>query len=386
MPSRTWHGGQSTFDSNVWRKTDRGSQLNTEIHHGANGPTRRHLLVGAAVGVLVAGSIGSEAQAATAVTHAAASGGLKILNSAPVSILNKGFGSITTIEVPGLVAASWPASWGRTIRLSFACDARAFALGRRTTLVRDSTTFDSVALTSLTNGNVTVATCVVKLPERARPINLEVALPYFALAAYPNEDVGPVSPVSVTLTDVATPVNSVSATSVVLASSQTKAWALELYGIWDHLDVQRRGSKTTFTYRHPRSVEVVSVGPAPSPDDATVVLSVDARLIRGSAVKQRQLNGAQLRNPPTSASTSGQARTLVVPIGRALAAGERLRIDFDYALIPSRPRMTSVRHAVVSISSAASPGAWRRAARADTLVDLTGSGRAGVVHEFLGTV
>jgi len=265
-------------------------------------------------------------------------------------------------------------------------DPRVFIAGDRAVVTQDLTLTQSVPVSTATQGSLAVATFAMTLATRDRPIDLTVALPMRARQLFPLEDVGPALPITVAVADGAAAARSFTATSSSSPQAPVSAWALELYGIWTHVDVRQKGSgKTVFHYRHPVGVEVVSLGPGPSPADAAVSLAVDSRIIEGYRGSRRDPQG-QHEQWATTASASGEVLNTVVPVGRSLSSGERLRIDFTPTERTARPLISTLRNATLSVVSSQAPGSWRRATPNDTVVDLTPSGRANVEHEVLGSI
>ena len=351
---------------------------------------RRQVLIAAATGAVAAAAVGGAATSASAATPAAdspaSSSALDVQSAIAVAVLTTGFGSYSTIRVPAIVDAQWPADWGRRMIVTASFDPRLLVAGGRATVTQDLTLSQSVSVSTTMQGSLAVATFALTLATRDRPIALHVALPLRARQLFPQEDVGPASPVGVTIAEAGVPERSFSATSSCSAPTPVVAWALDLFGLWGQVDVRQRGSgKTNYKYRHPVGVEVVSLGPGPSPADAAVSLAVDSRIIGGYSGFRRDIHG---RQEPRSAvsSVSGEVLNIVVPIGRSLKAGERIRIDLTPTQRSSHPSISSLRNATLSVVSTDTPALWRRATPNDTAVDLTASGRADVEHEALGTV
>lgn len=349
---------------------------------------RRHLLIGGAAGIVAASAL-SAPPASAAIPRVAAPSvapALSVISAVPVAVLTTGFASSSIIEVPSIVGLSWPTAWARRMIVTTSYDPRVLVAGDRAEVTQDQNLVQSVPVSASTQGKLAVATFTMTLAARDRPIGVSVALPMRARRLFPQEDVGPSLPISVTVAEAGGQMRSFTAANSSSTLTPVSAWGLELYGIWTHVDVRQKGSgNTSFRYRHPIGVEVVSLGPAASPIDAAVSLAVDARIIGGYRASRRDVS-AKAVPWSAAASVSGDVLSTVVPVGRSLSAGERLRIDFTPTERETRPLISSLRNATLSVVSGETPGLWRRATPNDTVVDLTASGRAGVEHEAMGTI
>ncbi len=312
---------------------------------------------------------------------------IRVLSSISESVLDAALTSASSIELPGIVGFSWPATWGRRALVTVGFDTALLSLGKYTQVVQDATRVELQPVAVSQVARAGSASISFQVAGRDRDVALTIALPLRTVAAYPNEGVGPVSPVTVTIADRdALDANSA---QLIFAPSQPqaiKAWALELYGIWDEVDATVGGSTRVQHYRHPRAIEIVSVGPAPSPADTQLKLSVDSRALHSLKSSGSLLEDRDLGTRPFSTSSRGDTIDVLVSIGRSLKVGESMTIEFDSQAHSVRPRLNAVRNATATIIATDAGGALRRANPGSTLVSPTSSGTPAVVREALGNI
>lgn len=331
-----------------------------------------------------AGAIGTLQLVAGPGAIAAPSGSAEVKSTGPETIQTSFFSEDFTtefkLEVPAFVelAVDAPVT-GATVTVTY--DPRLFTPDPfAVMLVESPPTLRPVDLANTANGKVTFTFADALLPGHG-PVAIH--LPLRAVDLYPNENLGQVSPVAVTVTDDGGGTLA-SITTDPGAGAQVAAWSAEMSAAWGQTEVHQ-GRATNLLYRYPTLLHVVSHGPAPVPAGATLTVDSDRRIVRHVKVVDATLDGTTLA-PAYLNNRAGDALRTVVTVPVAIPAGSVLEVALEVqssqgARINEGLAFASARFA--GLDDATNRQRWTRKYE---VTDLTPSGTPLVENAATGTI
>jgi len=228
---------------------------------------------------------------------------------------------------------------------------------------------------SPTRAIVTADVPALEGSERTPPVGAAISLPLRLAARYPDDAIGPVTDTALTVT--LTDGRSARTTWGTTATTPLAAvWGVELSAGWSDLAVTQEGDLRQ--YRIPTTVRCTSVGPESTPGGALLTVTLDGALTTPPSLTSALIDEAEgdvSRFSVTDESVDG-TRLLHVALPDALPAGSTATLLFEPAPVTarSRPKVTSIHVATVTLAAPDQPTVRRRTTGADVAVDISPSG------------
>lgn len=240
---------------------------------------------------------------------------------------------------------------------------------------------------SPTRAIVTADVPALEGSERTPPVGAAISLPLRLAARYPDDAIGPVTDTALTVT--LTDGRSARTTWGTTATTPLAAvWGVELSAGWSDLAVTQEGDLRQ--YRIPTTVRCTSVGPESTPGGALLTVTLDGALTTPPSLTSALIDEAEgdvSRFSVTDESVDG-TRLLHVALPDALPAGSTVTLIFEPAPVTarSRPRVTSIHVATVTLAAPDQPTVRRRTTGADVAVDISPSGTPLSTDAATGTI
>lgn len=240
---------------------------------------------------------------------------------------------------------------------------------------------------SPTRAIVTADVPALEGSERTPPVGAAISLPLRLAARYPDDAIGPVTDTALTVT--LTDGRSARTTWGTTATTPLAAvWGVELSAGWSDLAVTQEGDLRQ--YRIPTTVRCTSVGPESTPGGALLTVTLDGALTTPPSLTSALIDEAEgdvSRFSVTDESVDG-TRLLHVALPDALPAGSTVTLIFEPAPVTarSRPKVTSIHVATVTLAAPDQPTVRRRTTGADVAVDISPSGTPLSTDAATGTI
>lgn len=240
---------------------------------------------------------------------------------------------------------------------------------------------------SPTRAIVTADVPALEGAERTPPVGAAISLPLRLAVRYPDDAIGPVTDTALTVT--LTDGRSARTTWGTTATTPVAAvWGVELSAGWSDHAVTQEGDLRQ--YRIPTTVRCTSVGPDSTPGGALLTVTLDGALTTPPSLTSALIDEAEgdvSRFSVTDESVDG-TRLLHVALPDALPAGSTVTLIFEPAPVTarSRPKVTSIHVATVTLAAPDEPTVRRRTTGADVAVDISPSGTPLTADAATGTI
>lgn len=343
--------------------------------------TRRQMVIGT-TSIVLAG--GFQFLTPTSSRAATVEWSLEVLEEQSIPVFGTDFRSESVLVVPAVFGLT-PA----TQRQAFAelrFDSRVFQLTDYAWTIRGSGTPARARVSGLKDWGNGTSSALVELGE-VKVDGVRVHLPLRAVDRYPNENLGAISNLTVTLGDSPTLDGAESFTWAPTAPTPIAAWGASLAAGWGSVEIESASER--LNYRYPVRIKCTSVGPEPIPAGSTITISADDRVVGAFAIQDAVIAGETIIG---AGLTSAPARTggrslLQLTLTSPVAAGEVV----DFTLLPETidpaPKLADVTFAKVNFEAPASmDGSRLRDTSRLSLAPVTSSGTPAAPNAAVGRI
>jgi hypothetical protein len=306
-----------------------------------------------------------------------------------IGVLEQGFAAEHLVQVA--LSAAVTGAAGEPFSLSLEFDPRLYDTSDGLIVERGTNlTFVALSEPSLLSPTRTIVTADVPAlegSERTPRAEAALSLPLRPADRYPGDDIGPVTDTALTVT--LTDGRSARTTWGTTATTPLAAvWGVELSAGWSDLAVTQEGDLRQ--YRVPTTVRCASVGPGSVPGGAVLTVTLDGTLTTPPSLTSALIDDAEgdvSRFTVTDESVDG-TRLLHVALPDTLPAGSTVTLLFEPAPVTarSRPKVTSIHVATVTLAAPEQPTARRRTTGVDVAVDISPSGTPLTTDAATGTI
>ncbi|WP_090107304.1 MULTISPECIES: hypothetical protein [unclassified Leifsonia] len=203
---------------------------------------------------------------------------------------------------------------------------------------------------------------------------------------YPNENIGALEPVVLTVTS---PAGDHSASLPLVGepvATPSAPWGLELAGVWGDAKVTELRKERL--YRYPTFVQLMSVGPSAVPAGGVLTLDVDAGVVSSLAVNTISRDGVLLgRNAFSAKEDTGRGSLrLDITLADQVLPEEVITVLLTTALVEGQPDLEGVTIARAKFAASETDARPQRDTGRSTFIDVTNSGSSSSAAVAMGTV
>lgn len=307
----------------------------------------------------------------------------------PVTYYDEAFATETVLEVPVMVEIAGFAARRDALVATLTFDGRLLRHDGDVVLSSGGELWTAPVESASTaaDGSTTLSFTVARPSGEAQDADVTIAaLPLQALALYPAENVGTAAPFALTLARRGSAGRRAYRWSPVITTREATVWGAEVEAAWDATAVEQGGRDRT--YRYPVGVRVLSVGPAPTPAGARVVVDLDRRLVEAVTLTRVLVGGVEVDPAlhPLTTGGSGDQLEVTVTCPDPVPAGTALDLELACAPAPGTETVTAVRFASVTFRGTDDALSRPRATGRYTTTDLTPSGTPQSAVAASGTI
>lgn len=216
--------------------------------------------------------------------------------------------------------------------------------------------------------------------------SLLLVMPLNFRPLYPNENLGSMTPTTLTITSESTSDPATLILTEDTASDASAPWGIDVTGVWADAPIVNRNRQRS--YRYPALVHITSVGPSATPAGCVLTVNVDASIV-GSTSVTSVTRGDEIVSPSryaTATSVNGGARSLEVTFVDEIEPGVSIQVSLDSILLNPLGSSDSVTVARASFSGADTDARPQRKTTGETFIDVTSSGTATTADSTVGGV
>ncbi len=203
--------------------------------------------------------------------------------------------------------------------------------------------------------------------------SISFGLPLALRDLYPAENVGPILPLTLSLSPTGGGAPSRTQWIPLPKAVNVLPWGIELSAGWSELKVTQGGKE--LVYRAPMLIRVDSVGPSSVPAGTVLTVVTDRRIVASLGVKSVVLDNVVAPELIVSSSAKSEdALQLEIVLGQELAAGSALEVWLQSTPVAEAPKVSSIRFTSVTATNPADLTRPERSTGKQSIVDFTSSG------------